>query len=56
MSTQYWLMVRDCKNEEYLFSKGKLLTIKYVEPFDCHYLYRGAVGNHNDMHHDGGIK
>ena len=26
---------------------------KYEEPFGCHELYRGAMDNHNYMHHGG---
>ena len=38
------------------FSKGQVLKFKYAEPFSCHYLYRGAVDNHNYMRHGGGGK
>ena len=44
-------MVRDDQNEEYQLSKGQILTFKYAEPFAHHYLYRGAVDNHNYMCH-----
>ena len=56
MSTYSVLMVCEDQNEEYQLSKGKVLTFKYAEPFTHHYVYRGALDNHNAMRHDGGKK
>ena len=49
-------MVRGDQKEEYQLSKGQVLTFKYAEPFARHYLYRGAVDNHNALCHNDGTK
>ena len=56
ISTYCGIMVCEGQNEEYKMSKGEVYMFQYAEPFSRHYLYRGAVDNHNDMYHDGGTK
>ena len=56
MSTYSGIMVCDDKKEEYLLSKGQVLTFYYAEPFSCNYLYRGDLDNYNYMRHDGRTK
>ena len=53
MSTYSGIMVRDYQKEGYKFSKLQVITFKYAEPFDNNYLCRGAVDNHNAIHHYG---
>ena len=45
-------MVCNEQKEECRFSKRKVLTFKYEEPFDHHYLYGGAMDTHNAMCHN----
>ena len=56
MCTYYGLVVFEGQKEEYLISKLKVYTFHYLVTFSNNYLCRGAVDNHNDMHHDGGKK
>ena len=56
MSTYSGVTVFNDQKEKYGFSKGQVLTFKYVESFSCHCLYRGSMDNHNGTSHDDGKK
>ena len=44
------------QKEERRMVNGDIVKFKYPEVVVDHYIYRGAVENHNALRHDGGAK
>ena len=56
MSTFSCLTVTEGQKEERRIVNGEVVKFKYPEVVSDHYMYRGAVYDHNSLRHDGGNK